>query len=148
MKHLIPYKIFESFDESQSDEVRSYLSQIFLELEDIGYDIEIEGRWLKTSHWDIKLQKSIPILNELVGFEITISKGERVNIEVLRTIETAISYMVDEGFNRYWIDIIIGGMIWNSTLKIKGYSNLNFDELKSSFRNSYEFQSLKLNFRK
>jgi hypothetical protein len=146
MKHLVPYKIFESFDESQSDEVRSYLSQIFLELEDIGYDIEIEGRWLRTSNWDIKLQKSIPILNELVGFEITISKGERVNIEVLRTIETSISYMLDEGFNRYWIDIIIGGMI--------GYSKLNFDELKSSFiaelnlRNSYEFQSLKLNFRK
>jgi hypothetical protein len=140
MKHL--YKIFESFDESQSDEVRSYLSQIFLELEDIGYDIEIEGRWLRTSNWDIKLQKSIPILNELVGFEITISKGKRVNIEVLRTIETAISYMLDEGFNRYWI-----GMI--------GYSNLNFDELKSLFilelpskLSHFVFQSLKLNFRK
>lgn len=41
MKHITPFKLFESNSES-SEEIEKYLNDIFRELEDIGFEIRIE----------------------------------------------------------------------------------------------------------
>jgi hypothetical protein len=129
--------LFESVE--QSEEIKSYLSQIFLELEDEGYEIDIEGRWLRTSDWDPKLQRSIPILNELTGFKIKID-GKGTKEYILPAIETSINYMSDEGFGNYWIIL-------------ENFGKLNFEELKSYFNVSRSLvnplqRTLELNFHK
>jgi hypothetical protein len=96
------YKLFESFDE----EIKLYLSQIFLELEDEGYDIDVEGRWLRTETTE-----------ELTGFKINIS-GKDIGEDILPSIETSISYMSSQDFGRYFIEL-------------SNFGVLNIDELKS-----------------
>lgn len=123
--HLKRFKIFESFDE----EIKSYLSQIFVELEDEGYDIDIEGRWLRTETTD-----------ELTGFKVIIS-GKDIGEDILPPIETSISYMTSQDFDRYWI-------------KLPNFGVLNFGELKSylilrkSLVNPGTFFGVELNFHK
>ena len=102
MKHIKKFKLFESFDE----EIKSYLSQIFLELEDEGYDIDIEGRFMRTEEFE-----------ELTGFKINIS-GKDIGEDILPSIETSISYMSSQDFGRYWI-------------KLPNFGVLNIGELKS-----------------
>ena len=100
MKHIKGFKLFESFDE----EIKSYLSQIFLELEDEGYDIDIEGRWLRTEGLNSR-------------FKVNIS-GKDLEEDILPSIETSISYMSNQDFGRYWI-------------KLANFGVLNIGELKS-----------------
>lgn len=102
MRYLKSYRLFESFDE----EIKSYLSQIFLELEDEGYEVDIEGRWLRTETTE-----------ELTGFKVIIS-GKDIGEDILPSIETSISYMSSQDFGRYFI-------------KIANFGILNIDELKS-----------------
>lgn len=102
MKHIKRFKLFESFDE----EIKSYLSQIFLELEDEGYEVDIEGRWLRTETTE-----------ELTGFKVIIS-GKDIGEDILPSIETSISYMYSQDFGRYFI-------------KLSNFGVLNIDELKS-----------------
>jgi DNA primase catalytic subunit len=128
--------LFESSDESQSEEIKSYLSQIFLELEDDGYDIDIEGRWMKTYNTAFGFPDS---LKELTGFKIKIGdKGAKEDI--LPAIEAAINYMSDEGFSNYWIIL-------------DNFGKLNFEELKNYFNVSTSLvnlpeRTLELNFHK
>ena len=82
------------------------MSQIFLELEDEGYEVDIEGRWLRTETTE-----------ELTGFKINIS-GKDIGEDILPSIETSISYMLSQDFVRYWI-------------KLPNFGILNIDELKS-----------------
>ena len=83
MKHIKTYKIFES---SENDEVKQYLEDIFLELEDEGFDVGIV-RWER--------------------FKVIISKFstdgtsilERFKLkDVYDSIQMARSYMLDKGF--------------------------------------------------
>jgi hypothetical protein len=132
MKYIKSYKIFESSDESLSVEIKSYLSQIFLELEDEGYDVDIEGRW--KPNWDRPPYDS----QDLTGFKIKIS-GKIVKEGILPAIETSINYMSDEGFGNHWINL-------------DNFGTLNFEELKNYFNikkslvNKLENKNLVLNF--
>ena len=122
MKHIKRFKLFESFDE----EIKSYLSQIFLELEDEGYDVDIEGRWLRTEGLNSR-------------FKINIS-GKDIGEDVLPSIETSISYMSSQDFSRYFI-------------KIPNFGILNIDELKSYLNLKKSLANppkttIELNFRK
>jgi hypothetical protein len=49
MKHLKTYQIFESNEE---DRINNYLRDIFLELEDDGYNVEIDNRYIRTSEYE------------------------------------------------------------------------------------------------
>ncbi len=107
--------LFES-PESQSERIKSYLSQIFLELEDDGYEIEIEGRWMKTYNTAFGFPDSF---EELTGFKIKIG-GKSAKEDILPAIEAAINYMSGEYFDNYWIIL-------------KNFGKLNFEELKNYF---------------
>ncbi len=127
--------LFES-PESQSERIKSYLSQIFLELEDDGYDIDIEGRWMKNYNTAFGFPDS---LEELTGFKIKIG-GKSAKEDILPTIEAAINYMSDEGFSNYWIIL-------------ENFGKLNFEELKNYFNVSRSLvnqpqRTLELNFHK
>jgi hypothetical protein len=136
MKYIKSFKIFESSEEIKSEEIKSYLSQIFLELEDDGYVIDIEGRWLRTYNTAFGFPDS---LEELTGFKIKIG-GKSAKEDILPTIETSINYMSDEGFGNYWIIL-------------ENFGKLNFEELKNYFNVSTSLvnlpeRTLELNFHK
>jgi len=104
------YKTESVLFESLEDQIKSYLSQIFLELEDEGYDIDIELRYIRTN-WTHQ--------EELTGFKIKIS-GKDIKEDVIPSIETSINYMSTEGFDRYWI-------------MVENYGKLTMNELESYF---------------
>lgn len=137
MRYLKSYKIFES-SEDQYSEIKSYLSQIFLELEDVGCEIDISGTWMRTP------TGTLP--TELTGFKIKI--GDKDTEDIIPAIESSINYMSSEGFTNYWI-------------MVEDYGKLNIDELETylnlqkslanpSYKNYYRRskKSLELNFRK
>jgi len=85
MKHIKTYKIFES---SENDEVKQYLEDIFLELEDEGFDVDIEGRWLRTFNTE-----------QHTGYEVKIEKSKTFLLEdVYEYILTCKSYLKEMGF--------------------------------------------------
>jgi hypothetical protein len=97
MKHLktyvkftdVHYKLFEN---SVSEEIKDYLKEIFLELEDDGFDIDIEGRWMRTEEFE-----------ELTGFVVKIRKiGFPIKTFLLEDayvyILTCKSYLEENGF--------------------------------------------------
>ena len=124
MRYLKSYRLFESFDE----EIKSYLSQIFLELEDEGYEVDIEGRWLRTETTE-----------ELTGFKVIIS-GKDIGEDILPSIETSISYMSSQDFGRYWIKLSNFGVL--NIIELKSYLNL-----KKSLVNPPK-TTIELNFQK
>jgi hypothetical protein len=128
MKHLKSYKIFES-SESQSEEIKSYLSQIFLELEDNGYDIDIEGRWMRTYNTE-----------ELTGFQISIS-GKEIEEDILPTIQTAINYISDEGFVRCWLSL-------DNVRQLEFDEFVSYLDIKKQLANPPGNNTVNLNFRK
>ena len=85
MKYLKTYQLFES---SENDEVEQYLKDIFLELEDEGFDVDIEGRWLRT--YDTE---------EHTGYEVKIKRNKTFLLEdVYELILTCKSYLKETGF--------------------------------------------------
>ena len=120
--------------ESLEQEIKSYLSQIFLELEDDGYDVDIEVKWIRT-----RLTPDRSLFEDLEGFKVKIS-GKDTEEDVIPSIETSISYMSSEGFSRYWI-------------YLENFGVLNINELKSylNLKKSLVYQpkrKLELNFHK
>jgi len=95
MKWIKSYKIFESGPFVKIDtEIKEYLKDIFLELEDEGFDIDIEGRWLRTFNTE-----------ELTGYEVKIKKaftgfpvGTFLLEDIYDYILTCKSYLKDVGF--------------------------------------------------
>lgn len=92
MKHLKLYKIFESKD--IEIEIREYLNDIFLELEDDGFEVEVDSRWIRTSD-----------IEEHTGYEVKIKKiftGFPINTFLLKNIYeyilTCKSYLKENGF--------------------------------------------------
>lgn len=90
MKHLKTYQIFES-----TDEIKSYIKNVFLELEDIGYEIEFRPTLSTTSIINHR-KKYVLIIKKKDGFVIP---------EIVDPLEHAISYMSDVGFDDYQIDV-------------------------------------------
>lgn len=126
MKYISTFELFEGYNKPR--QVKSYLSEIFLELEDDGYNIDIEGRWMRTFNTE-----------ELTGFRIKIN-GKNAEENVIPAIETSINYMSTEGFNRYWIMVENYGQLTMSELS-------SYFNLRKSLVNPPKI-SLELNFRK
>lgn len=94
MKYLKLYKLFENRISDYSKEITDYesimdlLKNIFLELEDDGLDISIEGRWIRTSDFE-----------ELTGFEVEIKRDKPFLLkDVYDSFLTCESYMKENGF--------------------------------------------------
>ena len=94
MKYLKKYKIFENIfsdyakEINEYESIKDYLKDIFLELEDEGFDIDIEGRWLRTSEFE-----------ELTGYEVKIKRSKTFLLEdIYDYILTCKSYLTEMGF--------------------------------------------------
>jgi hypothetical protein len=131
--------LFESSDESQLEEIKSYLSQIFLELEDEGYEIDIECQHFRSTPSGTSYYRTYIGDPNLNSFKIKIG-GKSAKEDVLPAIETSINYMSDEGFGNYWIIL-------------QNFGKINFEELKNYFNVSRSLvnkpqRTLELNFHK
>ena len=106
MRYLNSYKLFESSDDAirvysteidLSESIKDYLKDIFLELEDDGFEVDIEGRWMRTSEFE-----------ELTGFEVKIIRSKPFLLEeVNEHILTCESYLKENGFQIDNIQIYI-----------------------------------------
>jgi hypothetical protein len=104
MKHLKNWKIFEEIDIQMYDDIKDYLKEIFLDLEDQSYSVEIEKRgirtkagWEKISAYRIEISKLKKVNRVQVGES---PDGVFLGEEVLPVIEHAISYLADFEFNQ------------------------------------------------
>lgn len=91
MKHLKPYGIFEAKEvitEELFTQIKSYLDDVFLELEDNGFEF-------KLSYGTNRIFISIEKVHHSSGLGYDYFKTS----EVLSTIEHAISYLSDIGLN-------------------------------------------------
>ena len=103
MKYLKKYQIFEGASDMDYYKVQSYLKDIFLELEDADYYIDIKPL----------IEYKVNQHDEVIGFHMSIKNRvidkntrRRLNIslpEILEPLEHAISYMSDQGLS-YQID--------------------------------------------
>ncbi len=142
MRYLKSYKIFES-SEDQYSEIKSYLSQIFLELEDVGCKIDISETWSGEN----------PL--KLAGIKINLNMveiGDKDTEDILPAIESSINYMSSEGFTNYWIIVedyskTVGKL---NIDELETYLNLQKSLANPSYKNYYRRskKSLELNFRK
>ena len=102
MKHLKTYKLFENIEA----EVKGYIEDIFQELEDDGYDVKVDNRWLRTFHTE-----------EHLGYLIKIKVASIMEVrtflleDVYEHILTLKSYLEEMGF---FIDEIKG---WAKVIK-------------------------------
>lgn len=97
MKHLKSYKLFESSDDAiraYANEIdlyestKDYLKDIFLELEDENFLIDIAGRWMRTSEFE-----------ELTGYEVKIKRSKTFLLEdIYEYILACKSYLKEVGF--------------------------------------------------
>lgn len=116
----VHYKIFEdnisdyAKEITEYETIKDYLKDIFLELEDDGFDIDIEGRWIRTQEFE-----------ELTGYEVKIKRNTNFAFFLLEDIYdyilTCKSYLKEMGFfiteingnipvrqERYGLDYSIG----------------------------------------
>ena len=108
MKHIKTYQIFESGPFVKIDtEIKDYMKDIFQELEDEGFDIDIEVRWLRTyDHKNLRFRDT----EEHTGYEVKIKRSKTFLLEdIYDYILTCKSYLKDVGFFITEIDGIIPG---------------------------------------
>jgi hypothetical protein len=84
MKHLKPYRLFES--SSEDEDIKDYLNDIFLELKDARYHIYINPNSVNE------------YTNSGKYIFVSISK-EYVDEEVIPSVDHAILFLSDLGFN-------------------------------------------------
>lgn len=126
MRYLKKWNLFESIH--NDSEIRNYLNDVFLELTDDGYEVDIEGMFIRDE-----------VREEQTGYKINIKGGKSKISDVISQIDHAIEYLLDI-CDRYWIDIFRG---FNFT-RIE-----NIDELeKYELYNSNRFEEIVINFRK
>ena len=84
MKHLKTYKLFEDIDHTEYESIKDYLKNIFLELEDDEFEIDIKGRFRteEFEEFEVKIKRSKTFLLE----------------EVYDYILTCRSYLNENGF--------------------------------------------------
>jgi hypothetical protein len=131
MKHLKTYtKLFEiSLNDRNNDtEIREYLNDVFLEITDEGYVVDIDWVGIRT----------VTTKNQ-TGYKITIKNGKRNIDDIILPLEHAIGYLTDI-FPRYWIDIYFGFNFptftnrLDDTRELEKYKNYNFGEIVINFR--------------
>jgi hypothetical protein len=142
MKHLKTYKIFEStFNDSQ---IREYLNDVFLELTDDGYKVDIEGMFM--------LRNLHEVNEEQTGYKINIKGGLSKISDIILPLDHVIGYLSDT-FGRYWIDVyfkppVISGFNFtrfNSITELENYEKHNSPDL-GFVKNT--FVEIVINFRK
>lgn len=101
MKHLKTYKIFESYNDDES-----FLNDTFLELEDIGYEINID-----------KLEDYI---GRQISFEIEI-KRQYIDENILQAIKMSVSYMLNKKY-KYFIRLNFFGVL-KDVKELESYFN-------------------------
>ena len=126
MKHLKTYKIFEStFNDSQ---IKEYLNDVFLELTDDGYEVDIEGMFIRDE-----------VREEQTGYKINIKGGKSKISDIILPLDHVIGYLSDT-LGIYWIDIFRG---------LNFIRMENIDELENYKKyNSNNFEEIVINFRK
>ena len=89
MKHIKSYKLFENIEV----EVKGYIEDIFQELEDDGFDVKVDNRWLRTFHTEEHL-------GYLVNIKIASRYESRTFLleDVYECILTLKSYLQEMGF--------------------------------------------------
>jgi hypothetical protein len=139
MKHLKTYKIFEStFNDSQ---IKEYLNDVFLELTDDGYEVDIEGMFIRDE-----------VSEEQTGYKINIKGGKSKISDIILPLDHVIGYLSDT-LGRYWIDVyfkppVIAGFNFtrfNSITELENYEKKNIPDL--GFVND-TFVEIVINFRK
>ena len=147
MKHLKTYKIFESTSKdryfSNDSQIREYLNDVFLELTDDGYKVDIDGSFFRD---EVRVSSGNPLVfssqlrEEQTGYKINIKGGKSKISDIILPLDHAIEYILDTCCNRYWIDIFSGF----NFIRIK-----NIDELENYKKyNSNNFEEIVINFRK
>ncbi len=148
MKHLKTYKIFEyTFNDSQ---IREYLNDVFLELIDDGYEVDIEGIFIR----DVVFRngKNREFLEEQTGYKINIKGGKSKISDIILPLDHVIGYLSDT-LGRYRIDVyfkppVIAGFNFtrfNSITELENYEKKNIPDL--GFVND-TFVEIVINFRK
>lgn len=103
MKHLKRYSIFESGDSAIRayandidlyESVKEYLKDIFQELEDDNFLIDIEGTWMRTQEFEQLTGYEVKIKKAFNGFPIKTFLLEDIYDYIL----TCKSYLKDMGF--------------------------------------------------
>jgi hypothetical protein len=139
MRHLKKWKLFEStFNDSQ---IREYLNDVFLELTDDGYEVGIEGMFIRDEQNE-----------EQTGYKINIKSGLSKISDIILPLDHAIGYLSDT-LGRYWIDVyfkppVIAGFNFtrfNSITELENYEKHNRPDL--GFVND-TFVEIVINFRK
>ena len=151
MKHLKTYKIFEyTFNDSQ---IKEYLNDVFLELTDDGYEVDIEGMFIRDEVRCFLKKYGSSIFNEeQTGYKINIKGGKSKISDIILPLDHVIGYLSDT-LGRYWIDVyfkppVIDGFNFtrfNSITEIENYAKKNIPDL--GFVND-TFEEIVINFRK
>lgn len=105
MKHLKSYGIFESkriINEDLLNQIESYLSDVFLELEDNGFEFTIN---LRSKDTIFLLIRKVPYYSD--GLKYDLFKTS----EVLSAIEHTISYLSDISFKLHIDSLDIDGVM-------------------------------------
>ena len=112
MKHIKTYKIFESTEPNIKEDIKD----IFLELEDGGFDVDVSTGLTTLGAYRSALP---PSLNHLYPKEVTIKSGSNIGIntflleDIYEYILTCKSYLKEMGFFitdiKAWVKVIKDG---------------------------------------
>lgn len=87
--------MIDSREVTEYESIRNYLEDIFLELEDIGFDIRIEGIFIRTNEYE-----------EQTGFIVEIKRSEKFLLrDVYDYILTCETYLKERGFYIQGIEV-------------------------------------------
>jgi len=106
MKHLKPYKIFESED----FDIEEIIKELFLELEDNGFEVKVEPNYSSTSR-DKVFSYNVMIKKQWGDIGNMLSEYERSNYgpvfvlrDVLDSIVMCSGYLKDNGWHIWDVD--------------------------------------------
>lgn len=100
MRNIIPYKLFEA----NSSDIKRYLKDIFLELEDVGFNIYVKYE-IPSSPYDEDGIYQVVIYKTENPWLSSPNKSDRFRIEDVReTILSAKSYMEECGYRMIFIE--------------------------------------------
>ena len=135
MKHLKSYKVFETQDITHDlyNQIKSYLSNVFLELEDNSFEFIL----------DIEPNKIFIMIRKEPYYSDGLKYDFFKTSEVLPTIEHTISYLSDIDFNLDMIRALIKTEIEETGSPIK-WELITFKDLEE---NDYECREIRLVFR-
>jgi hypothetical protein len=92
MIYLIKYKCFES--KNIVTEIKEYIDDIFSEIKDDGFEVEVYSRWIRTSEFEEHTGYEVKIKKMFTKFPINTFLLE----DVYEYILTCKSYLKENGF--------------------------------------------------